>query len=537
SMSIWAPIDPDITAKSKYAKFHAVRIAKAIKAGEDPNASNPVQEELPEAPAQNTYHPPTVESAPESQYPSRPASIAQPEPTTIAPPTAQDAVSPVESTNPRQNSIGGGYFPSAPAFASDPAPSVAPATNPATPFVASAPTPAVDAPASPSQYYTQPTQPPVSIPMHSPAVAPPPAAAPVPLPPVQPVAPGTYRTDDDSITLAQKHAKWAMSALNFEDVDTAVKELSLIPTFTMQHRVCFAPDGHPVGSHADFQSSPFGFESPTVWIGYLDKPKKTYRHFITLQAVIEKAQYNFAKGYKDQFPRYLITCEGRPGRDVPLDEEMKYTAQCSACKGKTNCDRMLVQYFPVDVWDYARGRRTTIFLCALVFKIKGHTMLSLLRHRSHGKFGFQHITGAVSKEMTVEFASSEIGLVDEESVISDEAEDQGKASIVIDLTLDDEDDEATVKTEQGNTLQTNTETSVPSTQNHPSQLDPVPQVDLMKEFAGMMAEMVANFGIDALGQPEARRLRLCMGAAAEWGDKALLCQHFGTLHAVLEAGQ
>ncbi|KAG9568992.1 DUF605-domain-containing protein, partial [Aureobasidium melanogenum] len=227
SMSIWAPIDPDITAKSKYAKFHAVRIAKAIKAGEDPNASNPVQEEPPVAPTQDTYHPPTVESAPESQYPSRPASITQPEPTTIAPPTAQDAVSPVESTNPRQNSIGGGYFPSAPTFASDPAPSNAPATNPATPFVPSVPTPAVDAPASPSQYYTQPTQPPVSIPMHSPAVVPPPAAAPVPLPPVQPVAPGTYRTDDDSITLAQKHAKWAMSALNFEDVDTAVKELRL----------------------------------------------------------------------------------------------------------------------------------------------------------------------------------------------------------------------------------------------------------------------------------------------------------------------
>jgi hypothetical protein len=110
-------------------------------------------------------------------------------------------------------------------------------------------------------------------------------------------------------------------------------------------------------------------------------------------------------------------------------------------------------------------------------------------------------------------------------------------AMVIDLTLDDEDDEPTVKTEQGDTLQTNTEISVRSTENHPSQLDPVPQVDLMKEFAGMMAEMVANFGIDALGQPEARRLRLCMGAAAKSGDKALLCQHFGTLHAVLEAGQ
>lgn len=232
SMSIWAPIDPDITAKSKYAKFHAVRIAKAIKAGEDPNDSNRVKEEPAEDSATNTYHPPTVESAPESQYPSRPASVIQPAP--IVSPPAQDAVSPVENaTNPRQNSIGGGYFPSTPTFTSDPAGTVAPPTNPTTPFVPSAPPPAVavDAPMSPSQFYTQPTQPPASIPMHTPAVIPPPVPAPtpapVPLPPVQPVAPGTYRTDDDSVMLAQKHAKWAMSALNFEDVDTAVKELRL----------------------------------------------------------------------------------------------------------------------------------------------------------------------------------------------------------------------------------------------------------------------------------------------------------------------
>ncbi|CAD0106593.1 unnamed protein product [Aureobasidium uvarum] len=230
SMSIWAPIDPEITAKSKYAKFHAVRIAKAIKAGEDPNDSNPVKEEEEPSVAstQDTYQPPTVESASESQYPSRPASVTQPDSTHIAPPSVQDAVSPVESTNPRQNSIGGGYFPSAPTFTSDPAPSDTPSINPATPFMPSAPTPAaVDAPVSPSQYYTQPTQPVASIPMHTPAAVPPPAAALAVLPPVQAVAPGTYRTDDDSITLAQKHAKWAMSALNFEDVDTAVKELRL----------------------------------------------------------------------------------------------------------------------------------------------------------------------------------------------------------------------------------------------------------------------------------------------------------------------
>ena len=33
--------------------------------------------------------------------------------------------------------------------------------------------------------------------------------------------------DDNAIADAQKHAKWAISALNFEDVNTAVKELRL----------------------------------------------------------------------------------------------------------------------------------------------------------------------------------------------------------------------------------------------------------------------------------------------------------------------
>jgi vacuolar protein sorting-associated protein VTA1 len=39
--------------------------------------------------------------------------------------------------------------------------------------------------------------------------------------------PGQYNRDDESILQAQKHAKWAISALNFEDVNTAVKELRI----------------------------------------------------------------------------------------------------------------------------------------------------------------------------------------------------------------------------------------------------------------------------------------------------------------------
>lgn len=36
-----------------------------------------------------------------------------------------------------------------------------------------------------------------------------------------------YLSDDEAIMKAQKHARWAISALNFEDVNTAVKELKI----------------------------------------------------------------------------------------------------------------------------------------------------------------------------------------------------------------------------------------------------------------------------------------------------------------------
>lgn len=111
--------------------------------------------------------------------------------------------------------------------------------------------------------------------------------------------------------------------------------------------------------------------------------------------------------------------------------------------------------------------------------------------------------------------------------------------MVIDLTLDDEDDGPAVKTEQRNTLQsTATSTLLPQQpENHLVQSTPAVAIDLMKEFSGMMANIVEDFGIDALGQPEARRLRLSMGQAAKSGNKALLCQLFGALDALLQAGQ
>ena len=248
NMSIWAPADPEMAAKSKYAKYHAVRIVKAIKAGEDPNASNPVAEEAApqspvaglenDAPPGDAYLPPTVESAPESRLTSRPGSVAQPSP--FVPPSSATPLAPGapyqdardSDDADRSASVGGGYFPSVPTFTSDTAQPKAPTANPVSKSSGESALAFIDRPDAPStvsatDFYSQSQAPP-----HVPA--PIPRAAPVqsipqaaPLPPVQALAPGSYRTDDDSIALATKHAKWAISALNFEDVNTAVKEFRL----------------------------------------------------------------------------------------------------------------------------------------------------------------------------------------------------------------------------------------------------------------------------------------------------------------------
>lgn len=263
-LTIWGPLETEFAAKSKFAKFHALRIARAIKAGEDPNASNPVIEESPSAPQapveddletqlkaleneEKAYQPPTVESAPDSRITSRPQStfqtspLAQPTLPTIDVPSTQPAehdVSPIEpaDVNSRAGSVGGGYFPAVPGEPSGPAAPIEP------PHISS----------DPADFYNAP-QPPPSAPTagdfgglpqgsaaSSNAAPPPPAALPAfsPPPAAVPVATvrapmvvaspaGGYNTDDESIMSAQKHAKWAISALNFEDVDTAVKELRI----------------------------------------------------------------------------------------------------------------------------------------------------------------------------------------------------------------------------------------------------------------------------------------------------------------------
>lgn len=314
---IWGPLDAETISKSKFAKFNALRMIRALKAGEDPNQSNPAPEPMPKHEDQmlspmapdvqmldgppnlenNQQRPgqPFVEEIPdeddrmqhrlarlsaldESLHPSRANSNQRPPngdtvwhpPETPSPQgPGQDYyhihpagdVSPMASpTAARAGSEGGGYFPSvsgqdtrAPASSlprvSQEVPGAdsylsqfQPATDLSHPYPAdsslhSFPPPPMD-PAStlnkmpiPVQYQSQQHPAPVhrpNVPMQAiPRQYQPTSAGAPPRPPapqsVDDLA--NYTTDEEAILKAQKHARWAISALNFEDVKTAVKEL------------------------------------------------------------------------------------------------------------------------------------------------------------------------------------------------------------------------------------------------------------------------------------------------------------------------
>ncbi|KAL9582078.1 MAG: hypothetical protein Q9212_003503 [Teloschistes hypoglaucus] len=319
---IWEPIDAETASKVKYAKYHALRIAKAIKAGEDPNMSNPAPEPafpqeqpldpqdldvqmLDERPMGPAAYQPSVEEVPDehdrlerhlaqrssidqSLHPSRAPSVPRHPDQNQGIPTesshvpnadenyyhqaAAPDVSPLQSPDRGRNeSIGGGYFPKTPVDLqhlnetpdindnlddlSRPAPQnlpdtpsnapLAPFVPPAHPFSASAPLhrmppheinhPGGPAPSAPFAPYVPQEHsnapPPTKYPQPST-----PSALSQPLPPLshqavptssapQHITTSPVVVDEEAMAKAQKHARWAISALNFEDVNTAIKEL------------------------------------------------------------------------------------------------------------------------------------------------------------------------------------------------------------------------------------------------------------------------------------------------------------------------
>ncbi|KAL4979483.1 Vta1 like-domain-containing protein [Aspergillus desertorum] len=263
---IWNPLDAEVAAKVKFAKYHALRIVKAIKAGEDPNVANPkVEEPAEDRPAEESTKPNAAPSAAplqpkveddteESQYvqSSGPSPILPQPPTTLTelPSAPQEPA----STYSRVLDVGPGHhsplnLPSTPtAFASSTTPNLPDTpTNieghhrhkPSNEFQ-SFPPPSAIPPTSPStasngvnSFYTAPSAadtsrfvPPAasgqtSHPTYQLASI---ATGPV-VPPADSTQAKPHDVDDQAISLAQKHARWAVSALTFDDVNTAIKEL------------------------------------------------------------------------------------------------------------------------------------------------------------------------------------------------------------------------------------------------------------------------------------------------------------------------
>ncbi|KAJ5943012.1 hypothetical protein N7516_003180 [Penicillium verrucosum] len=250
------PLDPELAGRIKFAKFHAVRIVKALKAGEDPNATNPVpkqEEELADDPDVQAFDESVAEQASkprqasieeipdesdrfgrelarkstldESLHPSRTSSTPRGPPEIPSVPRNAPG-SPLQPMDVDDTNTGGLELPSTPATigGSSSVPRLPDTPTAFQSFPPPSEEPSVPTPDPASFYNTPGPSAPIPPPV-APAFVPPPAAnvpvAPAPYVPSQP----SHGLDDNTVQLAQKHARWAVSALTFDDVDTAIKEL------------------------------------------------------------------------------------------------------------------------------------------------------------------------------------------------------------------------------------------------------------------------------------------------------------------------
>ncbi|KAM0563055.1 hypothetical protein ACHAPJ_001899 [Fusarium lateritium] len=258
----WGEPDPEVSQKIKFAKYHATRIWRAIREKKDPNETNP---KIPEPEAEPALDPddpevqlltgpprPSVEDAADAgEPPSVPTFTDAPPripddpgyfpPQHQAQPQAPEPFVPSPLSQSPTPGLSGGPPPPPPVGLP---PVVSPVPeSPAQPARQIPPQPSPQIPTKlPSQFappppppqpFSDPSAPPSwtttpSVP-HPAASNPPPVipqpSAPQPPPPAPVQRTGGYTTDQREINQAQKHAKWAISALNFEDVPTAVQEL------------------------------------------------------------------------------------------------------------------------------------------------------------------------------------------------------------------------------------------------------------------------------------------------------------------------
>jgi vacuolar protein sorting-associated protein VTA1 len=258
--NIWGTTDEEAQQKIKYAKWNAARILKAIREGKDPNETNPVREEAAPQPDHalltpefDTMHGPSdglsqptvprpvsVEEVPDSTLSTRYSSPIPQLPTVPSAGASQPSAPELPSVHHGSPlSHTGGYFeppePLPPSPLSQSGSATAPALPPQIPQLPSPFSPPVVP--TPSNHFIPQWAPPTTVvqdPLRGPVVPPPVQNIPHhPLPPPAPVdnwQPSSQNfsnnpTHDMDIAKSQKHAKWAISALNFEDVPTAIKEL------------------------------------------------------------------------------------------------------------------------------------------------------------------------------------------------------------------------------------------------------------------------------------------------------------------------
>lgn len=228
--------DAETLQKIKFAKWNAARILKAIRQGEDPNESNPkAPEPEPEDPAE-------VELDPQANE------ILNPQPS--VPPVSleevPDAGEPLPSVPDMAATAAGaeGFPPTAPTgttteppFVPSPITSPPPQaasnlqpTPPAAPPSSRPPVPRQSSPQIPTKITPDLVSPPEFLPQQpreapTPVAPPPTASAPAPSPSANQAHVPATNIHHKDLNQAQKHAKWAISALNFDDVPTAVKEL------------------------------------------------------------------------------------------------------------------------------------------------------------------------------------------------------------------------------------------------------------------------------------------------------------------------
>ncbi|KAG5355064.1 Vacuolar protein sorting-associated protein VTA1-like protein [Yarrowia sp. B02] len=202
-VKLFGELDKDVVDKIKYAKFHAARILRTLKAGEDPNDFTVEDEEQTvdefigeEAP--KTTEEEEAELPEEEQIKRMMAQMKQEA-------GVDDSVDPLDND----------------------------ASSHASKALSSNDDPFSNIPPAPPTFLPEDNAPPAP-PSNLPGDVPPPKPE-LPSPQrkvsspakivAKPVDPKTVLDEDALIKQAQKHAKFAISALNYEDKETALKEL------------------------------------------------------------------------------------------------------------------------------------------------------------------------------------------------------------------------------------------------------------------------------------------------------------------------